>query len=423
MFEKMGRLNRSDENAGANVQYSKLKDEQSSGSCESYEVMPSVAEYFSFSCKHCGHTQIFQASELEMIIGKSLKMAFRPQMKAESTNMTSASFDQRQNEIVFKKNMSGTSELPRPYDIVTDPLDGGSLGIPLLPITTSPQAKLSQSYNMLKSSQSHLTRGLLHQSNLSSDESNSPTQLNSFKRMTEKPSLMKRIGKGLVVNVSDEEGYPLVSDGSSSIPGSQTNLSIHGDSSRGEATSKLHPEDSQRDKIRHPNLPKNVDSASSFQYGGSISSEEFANAPTIQRISDVDPSVFNRTRDGELKMAPWYQEGIPREIALEILSQEPIGSFMVRKSTTKMGCFALSVRVPRSFQPNGIAHYLIMNTPKGYRIKGFTKEFTTLGSLIAHHSVMPELLPCPLSLSRYHPVCIISDSRRDFADIEPEPDE
>lgn len=68
-------------------------------------------------------------------------------------------------------------------------------------------------------------------------------------------------------------------------------------------------------------------------------------------------------------MAPWFQAGIPREIALEILAQEPVGAFMVRESTSKPGCFALSLRVPRSFQPTGIAHYLIIRANKGYKIK------------------------------------------------------
>lgn len=57
-----------------------------------------------------------------------------------------------------------------------------------------------------------------------------------------------------------------------------------------------------------------------------------------------------------------------REIALEILRQEPIGAFMVRESTSKP-CFALSLRVPTDFQPSGIAHYLILRTTKGYKIK------------------------------------------------------
>jgi len=42
---------------------------------------------------------------------------------------------------------------------------------------------------------------------------------------------------------------------------------------------------------------------------------------------------------------------------------------MVRESTSKPGCYAYSLRVPRDFQPTGIAHYLIMRTNKGYKIK------------------------------------------------------
>ncbi|XP_013792947.1 src-like-adapter 2, partial [Limulus polyphemus] len=110
------------------------------------------------------------------------------------------------------------------------------------------------------------------------------------------------------------------------------------------------------------------------------------------------------------------------EIALEILGQEPIGSFMVRESTSKPGCYALSLRVPREFQLSGIAHYLIMRTQRGYKIKGFTKEFSTLTSLITHHSVMPELLPCPLSLSRYNPTFRKQDSSEDLVDVDEDPD-
>ncbi|GIY79090.1 hypothetical protein CEXT_139051 [Caerostris extrusa] len=80
----------------------------------------------------------------------------------------------------------------------------------------------------------------------------------------------------------------------------------------------------------------------------------------------------------ELRNVAWFQAGIPREIALEVLAEKPEGSF------------------------HRIAHYLILQTNKGYKIKGFTKEFKSLKALITHHSVMPELLPCPLNLSREH---------------------
>lgn len=35
---------------------------------------------------------------------------------------------------------------------------------------------------------------------------------------------------------------------------------------------------------------------------------------------------------------------------------------------------------------------------------------------------MPELLPCPLSLSRYNPSFVKTDSSKDFADIDSDPD-
>ena len=54
-----------------------------------------------------------------------------------------------------------------------------------------------------------------------------------------------------------------------------------------------------------------------------------------------------------------------REIALELLIQQEIGSFVVRDSTTHAGCYALSVRVPKFENPTGISHYLIHRTQRG----------------------------------------------------------
>lgn len=57
------------------------------------------------------------------------------------------------------------------------------------------------------------------------------------------------------------------------------------------------------------------------------------------------------------------------QIALEVLGAQGVGAFLVRASTTQRGCLALSLRVPRDFAHHGIAHYLILRTPKGYKIK------------------------------------------------------
>lgn len=68
----------------------------------------------------------------------------------------------------------------------------------------------------------------------------------------------------------------------------------------------------------------------------------------------------------ELKGAAWFQAGIPREISLEVLSRQSPGSFLVRQSSTKPGCFALSLRVPNAQK---VSHYLILRTSRGYKIK------------------------------------------------------
>ena len=53
---------------------------------------------------------------------------------------------------------------------------------------------------------------------------------------------------------------------------------------------------------------------------------------------------------------------------MEVLKREPEGSFIVRASNSKNG-LALSVRVPQDFHPEGIVHYLIIRSPKGFKIK------------------------------------------------------
>jgi hypothetical protein len=58
-----------------------------------------------------------------------------------------------------------------------------------------------------------------------------------------------------------------------------------------------------------------------------------------------------------------------RDLALEVLLREPDGAFLVRESHSRTSGLALSVRVPLDFHPGGIAHYLIVRAPKGFRIK------------------------------------------------------
>lgn len=54
---------------------------------------------------------------------------------------------------------------------------------------------------------------------------------------------------------------------------------------------------------------------------------------------------------------------------MTVLANEPLGSFMVRNSESQPGTLALSVRVPRTFHPLGITHYIIVRAGNGYQIK------------------------------------------------------
>lgn len=109
--------------------------------------------------------------------------------------------------------------------------------------------------------------------------------------------------------------------------------------------------------------------------------------------------LLSEKEQEELKEAPWFQAGLPREVSLEILLQQAPGSFLVRHSESHKKCFALSMRAP-PLDPPKLSHYLIERGARGYKFKGYCKEFTTLTSLIIHHSVLREQLPLTLLLPR-----------------------
>ncbi|XP_045519707.1 tensin-like isoform X2 [Pieris brassicae] len=245
----------------------------------------------------------------------------------------------------------------------------------------------------------------------SSEDWVSPGDPSRYRRLAERPPLMKRLALGLsgaLLQPSDDDATPLVTD----TPTTPTNapLCLNGGYIN-EATEAARRAASGR----CPEFRRG-DALSDGRGGGSAaasssSGESSGGASRESRESRGSGNNNFRPVEPELKNAPWFQQGIPREIALEVLSAQAPGAFLVRASTTQAECLALSLRVPRDFAAHGIAHYLILRTPKGYKIKGFTKEFGSLAALVTHHSVMPELLPVPLRLPRAPP--------RPRADLEP----
>ncbi|KAG5677947.1 hypothetical protein PVAND_007660 [Polypedilum vanderplanki] len=305
----------------------------------------------------------------------------------------------------------------------------------------------------------------------SSDEGNSPTELNNCRKLLEKPPLVKRLTMGILR--TQEDSRPLVHNKSSSITSSDSIQTIsdgyvneaicdsdkivsnkYSDSFRqafNHHTFQMQPLSSSISNaipLNTLNLKKNVITTSvqvhnasdkstnlsynynetnfcDFDYKKNFSnnSETAPSSPTSSDKRTIVPPILPLRNDAlsipeqnDLKNCSWFQAGLPREISLEILTRQNPGAFLVRQSESKMGCFALSLRVPPP-APAKVAHYLILRTQRGgYKIKGFTKEFSSLRALITHHSVMKELLPIPLNLPRQYE--IQQHQRHDLDDLD-----
>ncbi|XP_055688729.1 EGFR adapter protein-like [Lutzomyia longipalpis] len=250
----------------------------------------------------------------------------------------------------------------------------------------------------------------------SSEEDNSPTEMNNCRRLVEKPPLVKRLTMGLLR--ATEESRPLVRNAGSSVTSGSTHTICDGYVNEGicdpERIISSKFGDSCRKSLMSMTMDTRADSHHEFSFKKNFLRETSS--------ANSSPKIFgpsHRTdhlslaEQNELKGAAWFQAGIPREISLEVLSRQSPGAFLVRQSSSKPGCFALSLRVPPPAPK--VAHYLILKTPRGYKIKGFTKEFSSLRALITHHSVMPELLPVPLSLPRPQNM---APPRRDLDDFD-----
>jgi hypothetical protein len=110
-----------------------------------------------------------------------------------------------------------------------------------------------------------------------------------------------------------------------------------------------------------------------------INNSGVSNTKATPPILPLRNDALSLVEQTELKGAPWFQAGLPREISLEILSRQNPGAFLVRQSTSKAGCFALSLRVPPPAPK--VAHYLILRTERGYKIKVFWRQIRPLINL------------------------------------------
>ncbi|XP_004612702.1 src-like-adapter 2 [Sorex araneus] len=94
----------------------------------------------------------------------------------------------------------------------------------------------------------------------------------------------------------------------------------------------------------------------------------------------------------------WLYEGLSREKAEELLllPGNHGGSFIVRESQTRRGCYSLSIRLSRPASWDRIRHYRIQRLDNGWLYISPRLTFPTLQALVDHYSEMADDICCPL---------------------------
>jgi hypothetical protein len=113
-------------------------------------------------------------------------------------------------------------------------------------------------------------------------------------------------------------------------------------------------------------------------------------------IKPANPSDAGGASSEVMSGSGWYQPGIPREIAMEMLEKSVEGSFVVRDSSSQPGHFAMTIRA------GGLMHhYIIRKVPQGVVLGSEDQgqsPLPDLPTLIIEYSRTKGCLPCVLSL-------------------------
>ncbi|NXW42565.1 SLAP2 protein, partial [Nyctiprogne leucopyga] len=94
----------------------------------------------------------------------------------------------------------------------------------------------------------------------------------------------------------------------------------------------------------------------------------------------------------------WLYEGVSRQQAEELLLQpgNHSGSFLIRESQTRRGCYSLSVRRSERGSWDSVTHYRIHRLENGWLYISPRLTFPSLHDLVDHYSELGEGLCCPL---------------------------
>ncbi|NXJ70376.1 SLAP2 protein, partial [Rostratula benghalensis] len=94
----------------------------------------------------------------------------------------------------------------------------------------------------------------------------------------------------------------------------------------------------------------------------------------------------------------WLYEGVSRQKAEELLLRpgNRSGSFLIRESQTRRGCYSLSVRCGERISWGSVTHYHIHRLENGWLYISPGLTFPSLHDLVDHYSEFREGLCCPL---------------------------
>ncbi|NWX44697.1 SLAP2 protein, partial [Steatornis caripensis] len=94
----------------------------------------------------------------------------------------------------------------------------------------------------------------------------------------------------------------------------------------------------------------------------------------------------------------WLYEGISRQKAEELLLQpgNHSGSFLIRESQTRQGCYSLSVRHSERASWDSVTHYRIHRLENGWLYISPRLTFPSLHDLVDHYSEFGDGLCCSL---------------------------
>ncbi|NXL83686.1 SLAP2 protein, partial [Alectura lathami] len=94
----------------------------------------------------------------------------------------------------------------------------------------------------------------------------------------------------------------------------------------------------------------------------------------------------------------WLYEGVSREKAEELLLQpgNRSGSFLIRESQTRKGCYSLSVRRSELASWDSVTHYRIHRLENGWLYISPRLTFPSLHDLVDHYTECGEGLCCTL---------------------------